>query len=78
MIPLISSVIMGVFTFLTYFLISKLTDFRIALFIAMFIAVIVYFTALVLLKGINEYDLSLIPFGSKIYSLLRKIGIYKD
>ena len=78
LIPFISSVIMGVFTFLTYFLISKLTDFRIALFIAMFIAVIVYFTALVLLKGINEYDLSLIPFGSKIYSLLRKIGIYKD
>jgi len=76
-IPLISSVIMGVFTFLSYFLISKFIDFRIALFISIVIAVIVYFIALILFKGINEYDLSLIPFGSKIYSFLLKIGIYK-
>ena len=78
LIPLISSVIMGVFTFLSYFIISKFADFRIALFIAMFLAIIIYFTSLTLLKGINEYDLSLIPFGSRIYSVLRKIGIYKD
>ncbi len=78
LIPLISSVIMGVFTFLAYFLFSKIIDFRIALFIAMFLAVIIYFTSLILLKGVNEYDLSLIPFGSKIYSFLRKVGIYKD
>ena len=78
LIPLISSVIMGVFTFLSYFLISKVVDYRIALFIAMAIAIVIYFTALVLLKGVNEYDLSLIPFGSKIYSVLHKLGIYKD
>ncbi len=78
LIPLISSVIMGVFTFLSYFLLSKIIDYRIALFIAMAIAVVIYFTALVLLKGVNEYDLSLIPFGTKIYAVLHKVGIYKD
>ena len=55
-----------------------MVDYRIALFIAMAIAIVIYFTALVLLKGVNEYDLSLIPFGSKIYSVLHKLGIYKD
>ena len=77
-IPLISGAIMSAFTFLTYFIISRFANYTIALFIAIIVAVIVYFTALILLKGINEYDLSLIPFGSKIYSVLYKIGIYKD
>jgi hypothetical protein len=52
--------------------------FYVALFVSIIVSVIVYFTALIFLKGINEYDLSLIPFGSKIYMILRKIGIYKD
>ena len=77
-IPLISGVIMSILTFLTYFLFTKFAPDKLALFVAIFIAVIVYFTALILLKGINEYDLSLIPFGSKIYAFLYKLGIYKD
>ena len=77
-IPLISSAIMGLISFGTYHLFNLFLDFRIALFIAIIIAVAVYFVALVLLKGVNEYDLSLIPFGSRVYMVLRKIGIYKE
>lgn len=78
-IPVISSCIMSVVAFLTYFITNKITDsIRISLIPAIILAIIVYFTTLLLLKGVNEYDLSLIPYGNKIYSLLRKIGIYKD
>ena len=77
-IPLISGAIMSAVTFGIYKLCDHFMPYVIALFIAMFIAVIVYFTALILLKGVNEYDLSLIPFGSKIYSVLLKLGVYKD
>ncbi len=78
LIPLISATIMGIFTFLTYFVISRFAHYVIALFVSIFVSIIIYFTALVLLKGVNEYDLSLIPMGAKIYSALHKIGIYKD
>ena len=78
LIPLISSAIMGAFTFGSYMLFKLFAPFYVALFVSIIVSVIVYFTALIFLKGINEYDLSLIPFGSKIYMILRKIGIYKD
>ncbi|MCR4648301.1 MAG: polysaccharide biosynthesis protein [Lachnospiraceae bacterium] len=77
-IPLISSCIMGVITFLVYFIISKVGPDMLALAIAMILAIVVYFVSLILLKGVNEYDLSLIPFGTKIYSFLRRLGLYKD
>ena len=77
-IPLISSSIMGLIVFAFYMIFSRIIPYQAALFIDIALAVVVYFTALTLLKGINEYDLSLIPFGSKIYRVLRKIGIYKD
>lgn len=79
LIPIISSTVMSVFTFLSYKLSMKIIDSnRISLVIAIFVAVIVYFVTLILLKGVNEYDLSLIPFGDKIYRLLKNIGVYKD
>lgn len=77
-IPLISSVIMGALTFGIYKLTDLFLDYKIALFIAIFIAIIIYFTVLILLGGINEYDLRMIPYGNKILKLLSKFGIYKE
>lgn len=78
-IPLISAVVMGAFAFGSYKLSMVILDsIRLSLVIAILIAVFVYFVTLVLLKGVNEYDLSLIPFGGKIYRVLKAIGIYKD
>lgn len=77
-IPAISSAIMSVFTFLAYKLFELLKFGHLAVILAIVIAVIVYFICLILLKGFNEYDLSLIPMGRKLYKLLKKIGMYKD
>lgn len=77
-IPIISSAIMSVITFGLYKLMTLFIPSKIAVLIGIVIAVIVYFICLVLLKGFNEYDLSLIPYGRKLYKLLKKIGIYKD
>lgn len=78
-IPLISAAVMGAFAFGSYKLSMVILDSnRLSLVIAILIAVFVYFVTLVLLKGVNEYDLSLIPFGGKIYRVLKAIGIYKD
>ena len=78
-IPIISSAVMGLCTFGTYKISMLLIDnLRLSLVISILVAVIVYFVTLVLLKGVNEYDLALIPFGNKIYRVLKAIGIYKD
>lgn len=77
-IPFISSLIMGLLTFGVYKLLELLINYKIALFVSIFIAVIIYFTSLILLKGLNEYDMALIPYGNKIMKLLYKIGLYKE
>lgn len=99
-IPFISAAIMGLVSYLIYFIlktvipkltpaslsetgniIAKILNFALKespILIALVSAVIIYFVALILLKGINEYDLSMIPYGEKIYRLLKKFGIYKD
>lgn len=77
-IPLISSLIMGGVSFIFYIIVKKLVNYQIGVIVAIIVAIIVYFASLVLLKGVNEYDLSTIPYGNKIYRLLKKTGLYKS
>ncbi len=78
-IPLISSVIMAAIAFVTNLILTKCNvNDKISLTLTIILAIIIYFVTLILLKGVNEYDLSLIPYGNKIYKLLYKLGVYKD
>jgi len=74
--PLFSSLIMGVFTYVTYLIASSVfSGGRIRMFICMVIAIIVaivvYVIAIVKTKAITYEDMSLIPKGNKIAKLLK-------
>lgn len=45
--------------------------------LALIIAVIVYALAVIVLKVFNKEEIMMIPFGTKIYDMLTKMGIYK-
>lgn len=81
-IPAIASVIMGVVTFGVYKLSSLIlkTSYAanlICVVISIIVAIIVYFTAIFLMKGLTHKDLLDFPMGLRIEKIARKLHLMK-
>lgn len=75
-LPLISSLIMGVLVFLAYRgLMTLLHSNAIATILSILAGVIVFFAALILLRGVTEDELYHMPKGGLIVKLLKKIRL---
>ena len=83
-LPLIAALIMGAICFLTHkgmllLLPDSLEKGRIGLAlivgVCMFVAVLVYFIALLLLRAFNKAELLQMPMGARVYRLARTIGL---
>lgn len=76
LLPFVASGVMGIFCFGSYFLIHKLLRSNlIALVVAIFVSVIVYFLLLVFTHAIEEKELMMIPKGKLVVRLLKKIHL---
>lgn len=76
--PLLASLIMGAFAFLSHHYVSVyLTKGRMATIIAILIAIISYIFAVLSLKIFDREDYHMLPFGDKIYKFLQKIKVVK-
>ena len=77
-VPLISSIIMGItigFTYkVTY---SAININSISTLVAIIVAIIVYFSFLLLLKGITEDELYQLPKGTSIIKIARKLHLLR-
>ncbi|MCR5734764.1 MAG: polysaccharide biosynthesis protein [Lachnospiraceae bacterium] len=71
LIPLAASLIMGLVCGLAYFLLSKKLGNAVSCLIAMILAVIVYFVALLLLKGVRESEIRAFPGGNALAAIAR-------
>ncbi len=76
--PIFASAIMGVIAYLAYELLVNSVGNSISTIIAILIGVIVYIVLVLLTKMLTKEDIYMIPFGTKIYSALEKLGIYKE
>lgn len=74
-IPGISAVIMGVVIGVANMLLSKALGNIVTVFIGITLGVLVYFVALILLKGIDEYDLNSMPGGRKILMVAKMLRL---
>ncbi|MDO4188992.1 MAG: polysaccharide biosynthesis protein [Lachnospiraceae bacterium] len=74
-IPTISSAIMGLFAFVAYFLISKVTSQLIALAVAIVISVVVYFIVLIKLGGVREKEIRSFPGGNAMATIARLLHL---
>ncbi len=75
-IPLISSIIMGIATWLVYkgtYIITSMNS--ISTMISLFVAVMVYFALLLLFKGITEDELYQLPKGRFLIKIARKLRL---
>ncbi len=62
----------------SYWLYTVLFGFsaKLATIIAIAFAVVIYVVMIILLKIFDEEEITMIPFGTKLYKILQKLGIY--
>lgn len=75
--PIICSVLMGGISFGIYCLINIFAPDNVACIIGIVLAIIIYAVLIILIKGIRKNDFASIPYGKKIYTFLKKIGLYR-
>lgn len=76
--PLISAGVMGIAALAVHMPVYYLTSSNLlSVAASIAVAVIVYFTAVFLLKTLSEDEVKQLPFGVRILALLKKIGFYK-
>ena len=74
--PIIATLIMIICSYAIYIVLGGIISTRLATIIAILIAIIVYVLSVVALKIFTKGEIMMIPYGTKIYSILEKIGIY--
>lgn len=76
--PIISALTMGVLVYFIDVGLSKVINANIATIISILCGVLIYIAMILLTKSLKKEDILMIPFGSKVYPILVKIGIYKE
>lgn len=66
----VSAAVMGVFAGGAYNFINDITDYKIALFVSIALAVVIYFGGLLLLKAIRKEDVDFMPGAEKINKII--------
>lgn len=74
--PVISTSIMGICSYAIYIILGRIISIKLATIISILTAVIVYLLAIVALKVFTKEEIKMLPYGTKIYKILEKIGIY--
>ena len=65
-----SAAIMGLLTYIVYGALIDVTDYKLALVIAIALAVLIYFVSLIVFKGIKKEDVDLMPGATKINKII--------
>ncbi|MFR5683623.1 MAG: polysaccharide biosynthesis C-terminal domain-containing protein [Clostridia bacterium] len=76
--PVLATVMMGICSWFVYSTLTGIIAEKLAIIIALIIAVIIYALALIVLKILDKEEIYMIPYGQKIYKVLTKMGIYKN
>ena len=75
--PVIATLVMCVCSYYLYILmLGSIISTKIVTILAIGIAVIIYAVLVVILKIFDEDEITMIPYGTKIYKILKKLGIY--
>lgn len=76
--PAISTLAMCVCSYYLYTILLGIISAKLATILAIIIAVIIYLVMIVILKIFDEDEIMMIPYGTKIYKILERLGIYGE
>lgn len=74
--PIIATFAMCVCSYYLYTILIGIISAKLATILAIVIAVIIYVVMLVILKIFDEDEITMMPYGTKIYKILKRLGIY--
>ena len=75
--PLIATFIMCVCSYTLYLVLLKADIMaKVSTIIALVFAVVIYFISIIILKVFTQEEIVMIPYGTKLYKMLKTIGIY--
>lgn len=75
--PAIATFAMCICSYFIYTLmINGIIPNKVATILALVVAVVIYLIMVVILKIFDEEEIAMIPYGTKIYKILKKLGIY--
>lgn len=75
--PFMATTIMSICSYAIYLILSGINLGNLATIISLIIAIIVYAVAIIVLGILSKEELYMIPYGIKLYDLLKRIGVYK-
>lgn len=75
--PIIATLMMAICSLFAYNLLVCMISEKLSTIISLIIAVIIYIILVFLLKIFSKENISMIPYGQKIYRVLENIGIYR-
>ena len=76
--PLFSAGTMGIAAYLIHKTLINVIGNSKATITAIFVGIITYAIMIIATKTLNKEDMYMIPFGTKLYKILTKLGIYKE
>lgn len=74
--PIIATIGMCACSYFVYSLLASIISAKIATLVGIAFAVVIYLILIIILKIFNEEEIAMIPYGTKIYKILKKLGIY--
>jgi stage V sporulation protein B len=76
--PFLATIIMAVCSYAVYFVLGGINAGRMVTIIAIAVAIIIYILAVIVLKIFTKEEILMIPYGDKLYKLLKKLKIYEE
>ncbi len=77
--PILATLIMCICSYSLYIILLNLTiPTKLVTVIALIFAVLIYFLSIIILKIFTKEEIYMIPYGTKIYKILEKLGIYSE
>lgn len=74
--PIIATFAMCVCSYYLYTILLGIISAKLATILAIIIAVVIYLVMIIILRIFEEDEISMLPYGTKIYKILKKLGIY--
>ena len=74
--PAIATIAMCACSYYLYTILLSIISAKLATILGIAIAVIIYVVMIILLKIFDEDEIIMIPYGTKLYKILKKLGIY--
>ena len=76
--PLIATAMMAICSYAAYIVFNCIIAEKVATIIAILVAILIYTFTIFILKIFTKEEIYMIPYGQKLYKILKKVKIYKE